>query len=174
MSAERPDRISGIALVLPDDAAADLLHPPRHFSLDAGAVSRGALAGLPEVARALAEGAGPWIVVAGRDLGAGSSRETTLYALRDRGIVAAVADSAGRIFTRNAWNLGLPVVEVPGARLGVRTGDPVVLDLPRGALLLPSGEEVPGTPPDPYWLAVYRHGGLLDFAEAMGRLPGAR
>ena len=50
------------------------------------------------------------ILVAGRNLGCGSSREHAVIALKAAGIRAIVAVSAARIFYRNAINLGLPVM----------------------------------------------------------------
>src|SRR5258708_39626344 len=50
------------------------------------------------------------ILVAGRNLGCGSSREHAVLALKAAGIRAIVAVSAARIFFRNAINLGLPVM----------------------------------------------------------------
>ncbi len=171
---QKDGTLRGRALILPDDAAADLLHPPRHYGLDSQRVAAGAFAGLPEVASLVTSQTGPWILVAGRDLGAGSSRETTLYALRDRGVVAAVADSASRIFTRNAWNVGLPVVEIPGASMKVGMGEEIGVEVNAGRLCRADGTWLQGEIPDPYFLAMFPHGGLLGFLEFRGIIPSTR
>ena len=51
------------------------------------------------------------IVVAGKNFGSGSSRETAVLALRHLNVGAVVAEFFSRLFFRNAINLGLPVIE---------------------------------------------------------------
>lgn len=53
------------------------------------------------------DNAGASVLVAGRNFGAGSSREAAVYALVDFGIRAVVAPSFGDIFAANAVNNGL-------------------------------------------------------------------
>jgi len=50
------------------------------------------------------------IIVAGRNFGCGSSRETAPAALKALGIGAVVAESFARIFYRNAIAIGLPAI----------------------------------------------------------------
>lgn len=54
------------------------------------------------------------IVVAGTNFGCGSSREHAAMTLKGAGVGAVLAESFGRIFFRNAINLGLPVIVCPG------------------------------------------------------------
>ena len=51
------------------------------------------------------------IIVAGRNFGCGSSREHAPIALKAAGISCIIAPSFGRIFFRNAINIGLPIYE---------------------------------------------------------------
>ncbi|MEM7269681.1 MAG: 3-isopropylmalate dehydratase [Pseudomonadota bacterium] len=53
------------------------------------------------------------ILVAGRNFGAGSSREQAAEALKHLGISTVVALSFAGIFYRNALNLGLPAMAAP-------------------------------------------------------------
>src|SRR5574344_1745594 len=53
------------------------------------------------------------IIVAGENFGCGSSREHAPIALKAAGVAAVVAPSFARIFYRNAFNLGLPLFELP-------------------------------------------------------------
>ncbi len=62
------------------------------------------------------------ILVAGWNLGNGSSREHAVIALKAIGIRGIVAASAARIFFRNAINLGLPVMVCPAAALALQAG----------------------------------------------------
>ena len=50
-------------------------------------------------------------LIAGRNFGCGSSREQATAALRASGLTAIVAESYARIFYRNAFNIGLCLVE---------------------------------------------------------------
>ncbi|NLN72097.1 MAG: 3-isopropylmalate dehydratase [Thermoplasmatales archaeon] len=54
------------------------------------------------------------VIVAGKNMGCGSSREQAAVALKEAGVVAVVAESFARIFFRNAVNRGIPLFEVPG------------------------------------------------------------
>lgn len=51
------------------------------------------------------------IIVAGKNFGCGSSREHAPIALKAAGIACVIAKSFARIFYRNAFNMGLPILE---------------------------------------------------------------
>ncbi|MDD4955475.1 MAG: 3-isopropylmalate dehydratase [Candidatus Omnitrophica bacterium] len=51
------------------------------------------------------------IIVAGENFGMGSSREQAPWVIKEAGIVCIVAKSFARIFYRNAFNIGLPLIE---------------------------------------------------------------
>ncbi|MBP7055520.1 MAG: 3-isopropylmalate dehydratase small subunit [Candidatus Omnitrophica bacterium] len=51
------------------------------------------------------------VLVAGENFGCGSSREQAPQALKWAGFKAVVAKSFARIFYRNAFNIGLPLIE---------------------------------------------------------------
>ena len=71
-------------------------------------------------------------VVAGENLGAGSSREQAPLVLKAAGIGAVVARSFARIFYRNCINVGLPVVEVDTS--GIEEGDELQVDIAAGVV----------------------------------------
>jgi 3-isopropylmalate/(R)-2-methylmalate dehydratase small subunit len=75
------------------------------------------------------------IVVAGRNFGAGSSREQAVEVLRHLGVVALIAPSFGGIFYRNAINLGMPAL-VSDALAPVEDGDAAAVDLEGDVLRL--------------------------------------
>jgi 3-isopropylmalate/(R)-2-methylmalate dehydratase small subunit len=75
----------------------------------------------------------------GRNFGCGSSREHAVIALKAAGVAAIVAQSAARIFFRNAVNLGLPVVLCPEAAAALREGEEAAVDLDRMAVTQGSG-----------------------------------
>ncbi|TFF89597.1 MAG: 3-isopropylmalate dehydratase [Promethearchaeota archaeon] len=51
------------------------------------------------------------IIVADKNFGCGSSRETAPEILQDMGVAAVVAPSFGRIFYRNSFGIGFPLIE---------------------------------------------------------------
>lgn len=74
------------------------------------------------------------IMVAGKNFGCGSSREHAPIAIKAAGIACVIADTFARIFYRNALNIGLPIIECPGASQGIDSGDEVEVDLAGGKI----------------------------------------
>ncbi len=78
------------------------------------------------------------IIVADRNFGGGSSRETAVYALMTFGIRAVIASSFGDIFTNNSFKNGLLPVILPAAtcaklrdQLRAQVGATLTVDLER-------------------------------------------
>lgn len=111
------------------------------------------------------------LIVAGDNFGCGSSREQAPVALKTLGIGLILANSFARIFFRNAINLGFPVLECPGLRDRVRSGDVIRVDLAAGEVQLPSGEVVPFTPLPQHVLEILEAGGLVAKLRAEGSAP---
>jgi 3-isopropylmalate/(R)-2-methylmalate dehydratase small subunit len=91
----------------------------------------------PEFARQVKPGD---LVIAGRNFACGSSRESAARALKALGVGAVVAQSFGRIFYRNAVNIGLPVFVSKDAAELLQDGDEATLELARGVIAGPAGE----------------------------------
>lgn len=72
------------------------------------------------------------ILVAGENFGCGSSREQAPQALKSAGFHAVAAKSFARIFYRNAFNLGLLLVECNTDFID--DGDELELDIEKGKL----------------------------------------
>ena len=72
------------------------------------------------------------VVVAGRDFGCGSSRETAPENLKALGVACVVADSFARLFLRNAVAIGLPVLPCAGVSSAFTAGSPIEVDLATG------------------------------------------
>ncbi|MBN2734564.1 MAG: 3-isopropylmalate dehydratase [Methanomicrobiaceae archaeon] len=66
------------------------------------------------------------VIIAGNNIGCGSSREQAAAALKEAGVLAVVAPSFARIFFRNCVNLGLYVFECDIT--GCKDGDIVTFD----------------------------------------------
>lgn len=59
------------------------------------------------------------IIVAKKNFGCGSSREHAPIAIKASGISCVIAESFARIFYRNSFNIGLPIIESPEAARGI-------------------------------------------------------
>ena len=121
-----------------DEVNTDVILPGRYLALrkpeDLG---RHCMEGLdPDFIKRVRPGA---ILAVGRNFGCGSSREHAVIALKAAGVAAIVAQSAARIFFRNAVNLGLPVIVCPEAAIALREGEDVAVDLDRMAVTQGSG-----------------------------------
>ena len=73
------------------------------------------------------------IIVAGENFGCGSSREHAPIALKAAGVAAVVAPSFARIFYRNAFNMGLPIFELPES-LEIKEGEEISINLDAGEI----------------------------------------
>ena len=121
-----------------DEVNTDVILPGRYLALrkpeDLG---RHCMEGLdPDFIKRVRPGA---ILAVGRNFGCGSSREHAVIALKAAGVAAIVAQSAARIFFRNAVNLGLPVILCPEAAAALREGEDAAVDLDRMAVTQGSG-----------------------------------
>lgn len=95
-----------------DDVDTDSIIPVQHtVGTDTREFGRYCMAGLdPFFAQKVGEGD---IIVAGRNFGCGSSREPAPLAIKAAGVACVIACSFARIFYRNAFNVGLPLLECP-------------------------------------------------------------
>lgn len=69
------------------------------------------------------------IIVAGRNFGCGSSRESAPTILKSIQISAIIAESFARIFLRNAVAIGLPITVCPGVSAHFSEGDELEFDI---------------------------------------------
>ena len=74
------------------------------------------------------------VMVAGKNFGCGSSREHAPIAIKAAGITTVIAESFARIFYRNAFNIGLPLIESAEAAEGISDGDEVEVSLEEGVV----------------------------------------
>ena len=74
------------------------------------------------------------IIVAGKNFGCGSSREHAPIAIKAAGISCVVAHSFARIFYRNAFNVGLPILECPEGAERIQPEDELEIDLNSGVI----------------------------------------
>ncbi len=105
------------------------------------------------------------IIVADENFGCGSSREHAPIALKAAGIAAVIAPTFARIFYRNAFNMGLPIFELPeSAEIG--EGDVVSIDMDAGTVTnKTTGKTYKFTPIPPFMQELISAGGLMNFAK---------
>ena len=112
----------------------------------------------PEFAREAKPGD---VVVAGRNFGAGSSREQAPAALRELGVSYVLARSFAGIFYRNAFNVGLPVLVCEDAAR-IAEGDTLRVDPEAGTVeIVNRGTTLACEPVPAHLMAMVRDGGLL-------------
>ncbi len=81
------------------------------------------------------------------------------------GVAAVVADSFARIFFRNALNLGLLAIPIPGISTAVNEGDTLEIDLGKGIVKnTVSGKAFSFMPYDAFLMDMIREGGIINFA----------
>jgi len=155
--------MSGRAWVFGDDVDTDAIAP--------GAWMKGSIEALaahcleihaPDFARTVKPGD---VLIAGRNFGAGSSREQAPQALKHLGIAAVIAESFAGLFYRNAINLGLPVLVCAQARR-IDAGARVRVNAEGGSVHdESSGKRFECEPIPPHLMCIIEDGGLLNHLE---------
>jgi len=151
------------AWVFGDDVDTDAIAPGRYLKFDIGEIARHSMETIdPDFSSRVRKGD---IVVAGRNFGAGSSREQAPEALKHLGVSALVAESFAGLFYRNAINLGLPAVVCARAKR-IRAGDDLELDPATGRLAnRTTGETLSCEPIPDFLMQLIRDGGLVPHLE---------
>ena len=104
------------------------------------------------------------IIVAEENFGSGSSREHAPLALKGAGVSVVIAKSFARIFYRNSFNTGLPILVAPEAVDGIVEGDELTVDLASGRIEdLTSGKTFQAQPLPPFMRELVEAGGLLPY-----------
>ncbi len=108
------------------------------------------------------------IVVAGINFGCGSSREHAPLAMQAAGISALIVKSCARIFYRNAFNIGLPVLESDTAPDMPRDGGRISVDIMSGEIRETETEKVFLAKPIPdFMMKMITSGGLVPYIREM-------
>jgi 3-isopropylmalate/(R)-2-methylmalate dehydratase small subunit len=103
------------------------------------------------------------IIVAGANFGCGSSREPAPLAIKAAGISCIIARSFARIFYRNAFNVGLPLLESTEAPDAIQLSDEVEVDLDSGVIRNLSRPALfRANPIPPFMQELIRDGGLMN------------
>jgi 3-isopropylmalate/(R)-2-methylmalate dehydratase small subunit len=110
------------------------------------------------------------LLVAGKNFGSGSSREHAPIAIKAAGIACVIAESFARIFYRNAFNMGLLILECPEAARQIQEGDLVKAD-PQSGLIedLTQKKQFRAEPIPPFMQQLVDDGGLIAHIKKKGR-----
>ena len=156
--------LKGKAIRLGDNISTDDIIPGRFAHLRSN---------LPELAKHVLEDAAPEFaskvrsgdfLVAGKNFGLGSSREHASVVIKMSGVGAILAESAARIFFRNAINQGLPVLLCDTDKIG--DGDELEINLTGGMIAnLTSGITLSCSKMPPIMSAILKEGGLIPYIQ---------
>jgi 3-isopropylmalate dehydratase small subunit len=148
-----------------DDINTDEIIPARYLNTsDAAELARHVMEDAdPEFPKRVKAGD---ILLAGKNFGCGSSREHAPLAIKAAGVACVVAASFARIFYRNAFNIGLLILESPEAVAEAKPGDELELDAGSGTLRnRTQGREYQAKPVPPFMQELVAAGGLMEFAK---------
>ncbi len=152
-----------------DDVDTDMIFHNRYLHItDVAAMGQYALdnlAGWEDFAHKVQPGD---IVMAGRNFGAGSSRQQAVDCFRALEIGALIAESFGAIYKRNAINSGLPLVIVPGlteSASAFTSGDQVSVNFETGKLVLNGERAFDAQPFSQVQMDIYQAGNLFAYGK---------
>lgn len=112
---------------------------------------------------------GDSVLVAGKNFGMGSSREQAPLVIKGAGLNAVLAKSFARIFFRNAFNIGLLLIETDTDKIA--ENDRVSIDLDKGVVKnLTRNINLPVKPLPPFMQALLKEGGLVNYIKKHGEL----
>jgi len=150
-----------------DDISTDLIIPGKYKfkTIDFNELAKHAMEGAdPDFSTKVNKGD---LIVGGDNFGCGSSREQAPVVIKHSGISAVIAKSFARIFYRNSFNVGLPVVECPELFDNVETGDTLELYLAEGKVIA-RGRTFTFKPIPPFLMAILQDGGLVEHYRKRG------
>ncbi len=154
-------RLEGRVWKFGSDVDTDAIIPARYLNLtDAAELAKHVMEDQrPEFVGEVKRGD---ILVAKKNFGCGSSREHAPLALKEVGISCIIAESFARIFYRNGFNQGLPLLECREASEVIQDGDQVQVDLSTGEILDATQQrKFLAKPIPPFMQELIEDGGLI-------------
>lgn len=104
------------------------------------------------------------ILVAGKHFGQSSGRAVAPKAIKATGVGAVIVEYASRLFYRNCFEIGLPLLECEGITRGVSDGDIIYVNMENGIVVnKTTGKEFHARPIDPFLMEMLEAGGLIAF-----------
>jgi 3-isopropylmalate/(R)-2-methylmalate dehydratase small subunit len=111
------------------------------------------------------------IIVAEKNFGCGSSREHAPIAIKASGVSCVIAKSFARIFYRNAFNMGIPILECSEAVDAVSPGDTLEVDIESGIIVNKKRKEkYQAQPIPPFMRELLEAGGLMAWVKKRAKI----
>ena len=155
---EYKEIIKGNVWVFPDNVDTDVISPSQYAEDLNKTMKYTCRSVIPEFPSQVKDGD---VIVAGRNFGCGSSRETAPIILQGKGIVAIVGESFARIFYRASIARALPILIVKGISKEFQTGDEIEINIPNAEVTnLRTGVKLIGKKIHPILLGFIKSGGL--------------
>ena len=154
-------QIEGRSWKFGSDVDTDAIIPARYLNLtDGKELAKHAMEDeRPEFIKGIQSGD---ILVAEKNFGCGSSREHAPLALKVAGISCVIAESFARIFYRNGFNQGVPLLESAEAARTIQDGDRVRVNLNTGEIVdLTLSKTFFAKPIPAFMLNLIKNGGLI-------------
>ncbi len=102
------------------------------------------------------------IIVAGENFGMGSSREQAPWVIKEAGILCVIAKNFARIFYRNAFNIGLALIEADTTHF--REKDDLIVDVDKGVIKRMRDNFIVEFPPfDNFRKELIKVGGIIEY-----------
>ena len=112
---------------------------------------------------------GKSIIVAGNNFGMGSSREQAPLVIKEAGIVAVLSPQFARIFFRNSFNIGLPLIETDTSKID--ESDELKIDLDNGVVRnITKGIDLKIKPLPKFMQDLLTEGGIVNYYKKYGEL----
>ncbi len=156
----------GRVWVYPDNVDTDVIIPARYLNTsDPKELAKHCMEDIDEsFAKEVKEGD---IIVAGFNFGSGSSREHAPIAIKASGVACVVAKSFSRIFYRNAFNIGLPILESSVVD-ELEKFDEIEVDTEKGKIkVLKSGKVYSSSVIPEFMQRLIESGGLFNYAKEL-------
>lgn len=150
----------------------DAIIPARFLvTSDAKKLGENCMSGLePDWVKRVAPGD---ILVAGRNFGCGSSREHAPIAILGAGMPVVIGHSFARIFYRNAFNMGLMLLEVGDEVDKINDGDTLEISPEHGTIRdLDNGAEIRIPPLSPMMQTLIDKGGMVNYVKEQLKARG--
>jgi 3-isopropylmalate/(R)-2-methylmalate dehydratase small subunit len=106
------------------------------------------------------------LIAAGKNFGCGSSREHAPLAIKAAGLTCVIAESFARIFYRNAFNIGLTIMECPAAAAEMKDGHELKIDTSAGRITNVTLNRTYDAKPIPAFMQeLIAAGGLMEYVK---------
>lgn len=109
------------------------------------------------------------VIIADKNFGCGSSREHAPISIKAAGVSCVIAKSFARIFYRNSFNMGLPILECKEAVDAIKGGDTLEVDTSTGLIKnITTGATFQAMPIPAFMQELIAAGGLMEAIRKRG------